>query len=296
MNGELSNTEDRGERSASEGGTTCNSLVLVEGETKGLSAEESLDSLLDSGDTGGTSNKLDGVDLVDGKAGLAQSLLERAGESGQEVVGELLESLTLERGGSINIVHDRFNVQWRLSVGGKNLLQTLTSGSQTEDSLGVGHDINLVFCLELLSKVLNKRVVEVTATEVSVVGGRFDGQLTLGEADDSNRVVGVTDIDETDMTGSLGGLGQVGLGDTVTEGDGGGVVDQTEGVEAGNLGSIVKRSSLNVSVPTWNGNNNVGDSLLELDSGGIPQFTEVGGDELGVRESGRLAKVVDLVR
>jgi len=120
--------------------------------------------------------------------------------------------------------------------------------------------------------------------------------LTLGEADDSNRVVGVTDIDETDMTGSLGGLGQVGLGDTVTEGDGGGVVDQTEGVEAGNLGSIVKRSSLNVSVPTWNGNNNVGDSLLELDSGGIPQFTEVGGDELGVRESGRLAKVVDLVR
>jgi hypothetical protein len=118
--------------------------------------------------------------------------------------------------------------------------------------------------------------------------------LSLGEGDNRDRVVRVPDIDKDDVSRRLGVLGQVGFGDSVTESDGGGVVDQSEGVQSGNLGSVVQGSSLDIGVPSGNGDNDVGNGLLELVLGDIPQLAEVGGGDLSEREGRRLSKVVDL--
>lgn len=104
----------------------------------------------------------------------------------------------------------------------------------------------------------------------------------------------MTDIDKDDVSRGLGGFGEIGLGDTVTESDGGCVVDQSKGVKTSNLSGIVKSSSLNVSVPTWNGDNDIRDGLLELCLGGISQFAEVGSGDLGEGKGRWLAKVLNL--
>jgi hypothetical protein len=142
--------------------------------------------------------------------------------------------------------------------------------------------------------VLNQRIVKVTTTKVAVVSSRLDIQLPLGEADDRDRVVGVTDIDKADVTLGVRRLGEIRLGDTVAEGDGGGVVDETEGVETGNVGGVNEGAALNVGVPSGDGDDDVRDGLLELCSGNVSQAAEVGSDELGKGEGVGLAKVVDL--
>jgi hypothetical protein len=143
--------------------------------------------------------------------------------------------------------------------------------------------------------VLEEGVVKVTSTKVAVIGRGLDGELTLGEGDDRNRVVGMTDVDEADMSRSFGSLGEIALGDSVTESDSGSVVDETKGVESGNTSGIEESTSLDVSVPSGNGNDDVGNGLLELGGGNVTEFAEVGGNELSEGEGRWLAKVVDLL-
>lgn len=103
----------------------------------------------------------------------------------------------------------------------------------------------------------------------------------------------MADVDENDVTRVLG-FREVGFGDTPSEGDSGGVVDEAEDVEVGNLGGIKESSSLYVSVPTGNGYDNIADTDFELVGGDVPKLAEVGTDELGGGECFLLAEVVDL--
>lgn len=94
VDGKLPDSEDGREGSTSEGGTSCNSFVLVKGEAEGLPAEELLDSLFDGRDTGRATDKLDRVNLVNSKTGLFKGLGKRNRDSGEEMVGELLEGFS----------------------------------------------------------------------------------------------------------------------------------------------------------------------------------------------------------
>lgn len=142
--------------------------------------------------------------------------------------------------------------------------------------------------------MLNQSVVEVSATKVPVIGSRLDGQLTLGEGNNGDRVVGVADVNENNVSRCLGALGQVSLGDTVTESNSGAVVDESERIEPGNVGGVEQSTSLDVGEPPGNRNNNVGNGLFELSGSSVPELAKVGGNELSEREVGGLAKVVNL--
>lgn len=189
MDGKLPDSEDGGEGSTSEGGTSGNSLILVKGEVKDFTAEELLDSLLDGRNTGRSTDKLDGINLINGKTGLLEGLGKRDGDSGEEMVSELLEGLSGQSRSGVNVVHERFNVDRGFSVGGEDLLETFTASGKSEDSLGGREDVNLVLGLEFFSEVLDQSVVEVPATEVPVVGSGLDGQLALGEGNNCDRIV-----------------------------------------------------------------------------------------------------------
>lgn len=91
MDGKLPDSEDGREGSTCESGTSGNSLILVKGEAEGLPPKELLDSLFDGRDTGRATDKLDRVNLVNSKTGLFKSLGKRNRDSGEEMVGELLE-------------------------------------------------------------------------------------------------------------------------------------------------------------------------------------------------------------
>jgi hypothetical protein len=292
---EFTNLENGGNLSASEGGTTGDSLVLVRGEGE-RSTEEVLDALLEGRDTSRSTNEFDRFDVLLGESGSGEGTLERGSDLFKDGGDEFFEFFALHGRGGIDVVHDRFDREGSEGVGGENLLELLDGGRETEDSLLVRVDVDLVLGLELLGKVLNEGVVEVTSTEVTVESGTLDDELTLVEGNDRNGVIRVSDIDEDDVSGGFTGGGEVGLGDTVTEGGGSGVVDETERVESSDFGSIDNCSSLSLSVPNGDGDRNVVDGSLEFGGSGISELGEVHGVKLSRRESGLFSDVVDLFK
>lgn len=290
---EVADLEDRGEDSAAESAATGNSLILVHGERK-LLAEESLDALLDGGDTRATTDDLDDVDIVLGELGVGEGLLERNVDLGEEGLNHGLELLAGDHGADIDVVHEGLDVERSLLVGRKNLLELLGSGEDTADGLGVGEDVNLVFAKELLMKMVEQSLVEVAATKVTVAGGGLDGKLALLELDNGAGVVGVADIDKGDSPGLLLGAGKVEFCDAPAESGSGGVVDEAEGTEAGNLGGIQDAPALLVGEPGGDAQDELLDGDLDLSLGGLLDLAHEHGDELCGGKLALLAEVGDL--
>lgn len=159
----------------------------------------------------------------------------------------------------------------------------------------VGEDVDLVFGLELICEVLDESIVDVTASEVVVVGGAEDLELALGEGDDRDGESGVADVDKGDMA-RVFGLRKVGLGDSVSESSGSGVVDEAEDVEVGDGSSIEEGASLDVGVPSRDGDHDVAHADLELSRSDVSQLSEIHADDLGIRELVGFVEVPDLDR
>ena len=174
---------------------------------------------------------------------------ESASTSDSLILDQLLELLALEHTAYIDVVHDGLDVDGRLVVCGKDLLELLNTSSQAEAGLAVLHDVDLVLLVELLGKVLNQGLVDVATTEVAVPGARLDSQLTLLELDDGSGVVAVADVDEDDSPWLLLGPWEVELCDSPAESDCGVVVDEAEALEASNVGSVEDGAALGVGVP-----------------------------------------------
>ena len=64
--------------------------------------------------------------------------------------------------------------------------------------------------------MFNKGVVDIATTEIALVSGALDSKLTLREGNDGDGEIGVTGVDEDNMTRSLG-LREVGFSDSVSK-------------------------------------------------------------------------------
>src|SRR5690606_30980230 len=137
----------------------------------------------------------------------------------------LLKLVSLDHRGDVNVGHDRLNVQRSLGIGGEDFLDLLGTNGKAGICLGIVQDINLVLLLELGSKVVNEDLVESTASNMPVVSCSHDLEFTLLEIDDRNSVVAVTHVDKCDSPGLLLRRGKVGLGNTIAQSCGGGVID-----------------------------------------------------------------------
>ena len=76
MDGEVTDAEDGGEDGAAESATTGNSLVGVESVGEGLASEKVTNGLLEGGNTRGTTNKLNDIDVLSLELGIGKSLLD----------------------------------------------------------------------------------------------------------------------------------------------------------------------------------------------------------------------------
>jgi hypothetical protein len=158
----------------------------------------------------------------------------------------------------------------------------------------VGADVDLELLLELIGKVLGQGLVEVTTTEVTVVGGGLDVELTLAELNNGASVVTVTNVDKHHAAGLLFGAGEVQLGDAPTESGGGGVVDETEDVETGNVTGVNHSATLHIGEPGGNADGAVGDGKAQLLGGDVLDLAKEHGDQLSGCELLLLAEVVNL--
>lgn len=293
--GEISDFEDGGEHSASEGRSSGDGLLLVASEREG-SSKEGLDSLLERGNSSGSTDQFDGFNLILLDSGLGESSLEGGKGSLEERGDESFEFLSLEGGGSIDVLHDGFDGEGSDNVGREDLLELLDGGRKTEESLLVAQDVDLVLLLELGREMLDEGVVEIPTSKVSVVGGRFNNELSLVEGNDRDGVVGVSNIDEGDVLARLLDGGKVGLGDSVSQSGRGGVVDETEGVESSDFGGVDDGSSLDLGVPDRDSDDNVVDGGFELARSSVLESSEEHGVKLSRREDGGLSEVLNLER
>lgn len=293
VNGEVTDTENGGESSTAESTTASNGLILVQGEGQTL-AEEFGDGLLDRGNTGAATNHLDLVNVLDLKLGLSECLLQRNSQTVKEGLDHKLELLALKHSADISVIHKGLDAQRCLGVSGQDLLELLGGNQGTGPGLAVGVDINLELLLKLDGEVLSQSLVEVTATEVTIVGGSLNVELTLAELNNGGSVVGVTDVDEHHTAGLLLGAGEIQLGNTPAESGSGGVVDETQDVEASNITSVNHSTALNISEPSRNADGNVGDGSAQFLGGDVLDLGKVGSDQLSRCELLLLAEVVDL--
>jgi hypothetical protein len=142
--------------------------------------------------------------------------------------------------------------------------------------------------------VFSEGLVKVTTTEVTVVGSSLDVELTLAELDDGGGVVGVTDVNKHDTAGLLLRSGEVQLGDTPAESGGGGVVDETQDVDTGNVTGVNHGAALHIGEPSGNTDGNVGDRKTQLLGSDFLDLAKVRSGQLGCCELLLLAEVVDL--
>merc|ERR1719420_1992130 len=145
----------------------------------------------------------------------------------EEVHAQLLEPSTGDGGEEVDAFVQRVDLDGGLRGRGEGALGALAGGAEAAERAGVGGYVFLVLALELLDKVVHETVVEVLASQVGVAGGclHLKDAVLNGEEGD---VEGATSQVEDEHVL----LGAGALVETVRDGCCGGLVDDTEAVEA----------------------------------------------------------------
>jgi hypothetical protein len=140
--------------------------------------------------------------------------------------------------------------------------------------------------------VLEKGVVEVLTTKVRVTSGGLDGEDTTGDGKKGNIERSSSEVEDENDLLLLRLLG--GLTETVGDGSGGGLVDDTENIETSDRTGVLGGETLGVVEVGGDGNDGLLDLLADLGLGGLLELGENHGGDLGGGELLLLAKVVDL--
>ena len=241
-------------------GAERNGFVGVDALLELLAVEELGQELLDTGDTGGTTDQ---DDLVAG-ALLNGSILEDLGnglESARESLGvELLETGTGDAHGEVLTIEERVDLNGGLGTAGEGTLGTLASSTETTEGTGIAAEVLLGLAGELLLAVLEQVGVEILTTQVGVTSGGLDSEDTTLDVQEGNIESTTTKIVDENVALLLRLAGT----ETIGNGSGGGLVDDTEDVEARNGTSILGSLTLVVVEVGRDSDDGLLDLLAEL--------------------------------
>ena len=144
--------------------------------------------------------------------------------------------------------------------------------------------------MELLLEVLKEVGIEILTTQVGVTSSGLDGEDTTLDVQEGDIESSTTEIVDENVT-LLGGLSGT---ETVSNGGGGRLVDDTENVEAGNETSILGGLTLGVVEVCGDGDNSVVDGSTEVSLSGLAHLDEDHGGDLLRGEVLGLALELDL--
>ena len=149
-----------GEDTGLDGGTVGNSLIGVDALLELLAVEVVAEELLDLGDTGGTTNKDDLVNLALVDGGILENLANRLESSGESLLVQVLETSTGDVGVEVLTVEQRVDLNSGLGGVGESTLGTLASSPETTKGTGVTADVlgNVSILQTTLSRILRGSV------------------------------------------------------------------------------------------------------------------------------------------
>lgn len=130
-----------GEDTGLDGGTVSNSLVGVDALLELLAVEEVAEELLDLGDTGGTTNKDDLVNLALVDGGILHDLGNGVEGTSESLLVQVLETSTGDVGVEVLTVEQRVDLNSGLGGVGESTLGTLASSPETTKGTGVTADV-----------------------------------------------------------------------------------------------------------------------------------------------------------
>ena len=151
-----------------------------------------------------------------------------------------------------------------LALGLKKIHQKSTKSRRRTEScreaIGIGTRL-LCAASEFLLAVVKKVGVEILTTKMGVTGGSLDGEDTTLDVEEGDIEGTTTEIVDEDVALLVGLVGT----ETVGDGGSGGLVDDTEDVEAGNGTSILGSLTLVVVEVGGDGDDSLLNLLADLD-------------------------------
>lgn len=259
-----------GENSTLDSSTHGDSLIGVDG-LGGVTAEDGLDGLGNLGHTSHTTNQDDLLDLLGLETGVLQGLANGLDGSGNEGVDHLLELSTSELQvdvlGAGSVGSDERQVDVGLERRRQLNLGLLSSLTDTLDSHAITSKVESRSLLELANHVANQVDIEILTTKVCVTVGGFDLEDTVLDLEDGDIEGTTTKIVDGDNAVSL-------LLQTIGQGGGSRLVDDTENVKTGNLTGILGALTLGIVEVGGDGDNGVLDGLRQVGLGSLLHLVE----------------------
>jgi len=210
-----------------DGGTVSDGLIGVDGLVKGLSTEEVGEHSLDLGDSGGSSNENDLVNLGLGGVGVLHNVLYGGHALHEVSLAKFLELSSGEVEGEIFTLVEGLALNSGLMGGGESSLGLLALGSESSESSHVLGDINLVFLHEFLHAEVDEVVIEIFTTEMGVTVGGLDFENTVLNGEEGDIEGTTTEIEDENIAFTL-----VLLVKSVGDGGSGWLVDDSLNVES----------------------------------------------------------------
>ena len=275
-----------GENTTLNGGTESDSLIGVD-ILASLLSEILLEHLLNLGDTSGTTNEDDVIDVALLHLGVLENLLNRLESLLEEVVVQLLELGAGEGLGEVIALVEGLDFDLGGLLGRESALGLLNFTLKLTHGLSVLGNVDVVLLVVLLGEVVDDTVVEIFTTKVSVTSGRLDFENALFNSENGNIEGTTTEIVDENLAFLL-----VGLVKAVCESGGGGFVDDTENVETGDGSGVLGGGALSVVEVGGNGNNSVLDRLSKIALSNLLHLTKNHSGDLFGCENGLL--LVDL--
>jgi len=239
-----------------------------------LTLEGLTEDRLDLGDSAGSSNEDDFVNLLNSEAGFFNTSLNGGSDLSEQIFTQFSklslsevesEILTLSEGFALNVS--------RLDLGDSSLGLLNLEAEFLEGSL-VLKNINLRFSQEFSLAEVNESGVEVISSEVLIAVSGSDFEDTVLNVDDRDIEGTTTEIEDHDVT-----FLSVLLVKAVSDGSSGGLVNDSLNIKAGKSSSILGSLSLGVVEMCGHGNDGVSDLFINEAGSNVSHLGKNNGGE-----------------
>lgn len=217
-----------GEDTSLDGGTESDSLIGVDTLGSLLTTKVLLNQSLNLGDTSGTTDQNDVVDLALLDVGVLENLLNRLEGLLEEIHVELLKLGSGKSLGEVVALEESLNLNTGAHLGRESSLSLFGLTLQLAHGLEILGDVDAVLLVVGLGQVVDDSLVKVLTTKVGVTGGSQDLEDTVVDGQERNIKSTTTKIVDNDLALAIS------LIQTVGNSGGGGLVDDSEDVQTGN--------------------------------------------------------------
>ena len=258
----------------------------------GVLAEHLLDQFLNLGDSSGTADQHDFVDLAGLHSSVLKHLLHRPTTTLDKAVDKLLElgsaDVHLQVLGPRSVGRD----EGQVDVGGLRraefLLRFFACFLQTLQGHGVLANVDTLFLLELVGHVVHQAIVQVVAAEVAVAAGADYAEHALGHRQNGDVEGSAAEVEDRDLLGLL-------FVQTISQRGCGRLVDDSCHFQTGDLTGVLGGLTLGVVEVCRHGDDGLVDFVSQVRLGRLFQLSQGRGGNFRRRKFAAIDLDLDVV-